>query len=53
MKTIKSLLTLSILALFLTSCESEPCVDRYEFTHSDGTTEWMEVEYDCSDEYYY
>lgn len=46
-----TLLTLT-LGLLLTSCDPEPCVDRYEFTYSDGTTEWVEVEYDCDDIYY-
>ena len=48
----KKLLILPFIALFMMSCEDEPCVDRYEYTYSDGTTEWIEVEYDCSDIYY-
>ena len=45
---------LAILAIVtITSCSPEPCVDTYKYTHSDGTVEWMEVEYDCSQDVYY
>ena len=44
----KVLLFLGILTLTL-SCEPELCEDCYTYTFSDGSTEWMCVEYDCSD----
>jgi len=47
----KVLLLLGILTLTL-SCEPAPCEDCYTYTFSDGSTEWMCVEYDCSDYYY-
>ncbi len=57
MRTIKSvkLVRLSVIAMFMSigfiflSCSPEPCEDCYTYTYSDGTTEWMCVEYDCSD----
>lgn len=52
MKTIK-LVKLSAIAAFVSivflSCSPEPCEDCYTYTYSDGSTEWMCVEYDCSD----
>ena len=35
--------------MVLLSCTPEPCEDCYTFTYSDGSTEWMCVEYDCAD----
>ena len=34
--------------LFATGCEPAPCEDCYTYTYSDGSTDWMCVEYDCS-----
>jgi hypothetical protein len=39
----------AIATLGLLSCEPEMCEDCYTYTYSDGSTEWMCVEYDCSD----
>jgi len=36
------------LALGLMSCEPDMCEDCYSYTYSDGTIEWMCVEYECS-----
>ena len=39
-----------ILGFFLIQgCTPEPCEDCYKYTYSDGTSEWICVEYDCSD----
>ena len=38
-------------AVFFTSCEPAPCEDCYTYTYSDGSTEWMCVEYDCDYDY--
>ena len=47
MNRLKILLALiGIVALF--SCEPEMCEDCYYYTYSDGSTEWVCVEYDCS-----
>jgi hypothetical protein len=35
------------LGLGLLSCEPEICEDCYTYTYSDGTVEWMCVEYNC------
>ena len=45
------LIVISTLAT-LFSCEPEICEDCYTYTYSDGSTEWMCVEYDCNDYYY-
>jgi hypothetical protein len=45
------LAVISIIALgvnFMMSCEPAPCEDCYTYTYSDGSTDWMCVEYDCS-----
>ena len=34
--------------LFAVGCEPAPCEDCYTYTYSDGSTDWMCVEYDCS-----
>lgn len=34
--------------LLAVGCEPAPCEDCYTYTYSDGSTEWMCVEYDCS-----
>ena len=57
MKNIKVIkaMRLSLLVAMLSfgvvnmSCTPEPCEDCYTFTYSDGSTEWICVEYDCSD----
>ena len=36
---------------FMMSCEPEPCEDCYTYTYSDGSTEWVCVEYDCDYDY--
>ncbi len=41
--------TMMLLAILMMSCEPEMCEDCYTYTYSDGTTEWMCIEYDCSD----
>lgn len=33
------------------SCEPVMCEDCYDITYSDGTTEWVCVEYDCTNNY--
>jgi hypothetical protein len=44
---------ISFVPLAMTSCDNnESCEDCYTYTYSDGSTEWMCVEYDCSDYYY-
>jgi hypothetical protein len=43
----KKLLGLLILVT-LFACEPEMCEDCYTYTYSDGSTEWMCIEYDCS-----
>ena len=50
-KTMRGLwitLILGIVAGGMTSCEPEPCEDCYTYTYSDGSTEWVCIEYDCS-----
>ena len=57
MKNIKFIkgMKLSLLVVMMSvgfinmSCSPEPCEDCYTTTYSDGSTEWMCVEYDCSD----
>ena len=29
-------------------CSPEPCEDCYKYTYSDGSSEWICIEYDCS-----
>ena len=48
MKKLLSVLAVVMFTFTLTSCEPEMCEDCYTYTYSDGTTEWMCVEYDCS-----
>ena len=36
---------------FMMSCEQEPCEDCYTYTYSDGSVEWVCVEYDCDYDY--
>ena len=48
MKKVLSLLAVLLFTISFTSCEPEMCEDCYTYTYSDGTTEWMCVEYDCS-----
>jgi len=43
--------TLALGAVFFTSCEPAPCEDCYTYTYSDGSTEWMCVEYSCDSDY--
>ena len=45
----KKSLVILVTTLGLMSCEPEMCEDCYTYTYSDGSTEWMCVEYDCSD----
>jgi hypothetical protein len=52
LKFIARIILIGIAALGLLmvfSCAPEPCEDCYTYTYSDGSTEWMCVEYDCSD----
>jgi hypothetical protein len=42
---------LALGAVFFTSCEPAPCEDCYTYTYSDGSTEWMCVEYSCDSNY--
>lgn len=44
----KKLLLVAIATLGLMSCEPEMCEDCYTFTYSDGTKEWMCVEFECN-----
>ena len=37
--------------LLFGSCEPVMCEDCYTYTYSDGSTDWVCVEYDCSDDY--
>lgn len=46
----KVFLTLLALGL-LTSCEPVMCEDCYTYTYSDGSTDWVCVEYDCTNDY--
>lgn len=50
-KAMRLSLLVAMLSLGFTtmSCTPEPCEDCYTYTYSDGSTEWMCVEYDCSD----
>jgi len=43
----KSIILGLLLVLGFASCEPELCEDCYTYTYSDGTTEWVCVEYDC------
>ena len=36
---------------FMMSCEPAPCEDCYTYTYSDGSTEWVCIEYDCDLDY--
>ena len=47
----KVLLLLVVIIGLFTSCEQEPCQDCYTYTYSDGSTEWMCVEYKCPPTY--
>lgn len=47
----KVLLVLVVIIGLFTSCEQEPCQDCYTYTYSDGSTEWMCVEYECTPTY--
>ena len=49
----RNLLLLSILFMGLTSCEPTMCEDCYTYTYSDGTSDWVCVEYQCDDYTYY
>ena len=40
--------TIALGVNFMMSCEPAPCEDCYTYTYSDGSTEWVCVEYDCS-----
>ena len=51
LSVILRLVVICLIALgvnFMMSCEPAPCEDCYTYTYSDGSTEWMCVEYDCS-----
>lgn len=48
MKKVLAVLSVLLLTVSLTSCEPTMCEDCYTYTYSDGTTEWMCIEYDCS-----
>ena len=41
----------SLCILFTVGCEPAPCEDCYTYTYSDGSTEWMCIEYDCDYDY--
>ena len=43
--------TVLFAAVLLMSCEQAPCEDCYTYTYSDGSVEWVCVEYDCTDYY--
>lgn len=45
----KKVLLVAIATLGLMSCEPDMCEDCYTYTYSDGSTEWMCVEFECSD----
>ena len=47
----KVLLVLVVVIGLFTSCEQEPCQDCYTYTYSDGSTEWICVEYECPPTY--
>ena len=47
----KVLLVLVVIIGLFTSCEQEPCQDCYTYTYSDGSTEWICVEYECPPTY--
>ena len=48
----KNLLVVLGLGLgLLTSCEPVMCEDCYTYTYSDGSTDWVCVEYDCTNDY--
>ena len=49
-KTIALALTIGI-CIILGSCEPVMCEDCYTYTYSDGSTDWVCVEYDCTNDY--
>ena len=57
-KTIERVVKIVVLALtigvciILGSCEPVMCEDCYTYTYSDGSTDWVCVEYDCSTDNY-
>ena len=52
-KTIEKIVQLVAIGLTIAgclsfgSCEPVPCETCYTYTYSDGSTDWMCVEYDC------
>jgi len=49
LEIMKKVLLVAVATLGLLSCEPEMCEDCYTYTYSDGTIEWVCIEYDCSD----
>ena len=49
-KTVAIALTIGI-CIILGSCEPVMCEDCYTYTYSDGSTDWVCVEYDCTNDY--
>lgn len=47
----KALLVLVMIMGLFTSCEPDMCEDCYTYTYSDGSTEWMCIEYECPTTY--
>ena len=47
----KKVLLVLGLGLAMLSCEPVMCEDCYTYTYSDGSTEWVCVEYDCTNNY--
>ena len=48
------LVVICVIALginLMMSCEPAPCEDCYTYTYSDGSTEWVCIEYDCEYDY--
>ena len=54
LSVILRLVVICVIALgitFMISCEPAPCEDCYTYTYSDGSTEWVCIEYDCDSDY--
>ena len=50
-KLLLILIVSSMIVFATASCEPAPCEDCYTYTYSDGSTEWMCIEYDCDYDY--